>query len=107
MDADDALARATAALRELEEPGKPLALLAPGTPAEYPWCRVYDFNTVRAIETGDIMDTLATGPLVVPDSGAPPWVAPSSPPLERWLNEYAAREGLPAVPVPAAPDPFA
>jgi hypothetical protein len=48
-----------------------------------------------------------TGPLVVPKSGAEPWVAPSSPPLERWLNEYAERAGLPAVPVPAAPNPFA
>jgi hypothetical protein len=53
-------------------------------------------NTVRAIETGDVMDTLATGPLVVPKNGAQPWVAPSRPPVERWLNDYAVRAGLPA-----------
>ena len=107
MDANDARDRATAALRELEDPARPLALLAPDAPSEYSWCWVYPFNTERAIETGDIMDTLATGPLVVPKSDAAPWVAPSSPPLERWLNEYAEREGLAPVPVPAAPDPFA
>ncbi|MFI7306386.1 YrhB family protein [Micromonospora aurantiaca] len=107
MNADDARTRAQAALRGLENPGQPLTLLAPDAPAEYEWCWVYPFNTVRATETGSIMDTLAVGPLVVPKNGAEPWVAPSGPPLERWLNEYAAREGLPAVPVPAAPDPFA
>lgn len=107
MDANDARAKAVAALREIEGPGQPLTLTAPDEPGEYPWCWVYPFTTVRALETGDIMDTLATGPLVVPKNGARPWVAPSSPPLERWLNEYAEREGLPPVPVPAAPDPFA
>ena len=107
MNADDARTRAQAALRGLENPGQPLTLLAPDAPAEYEWCWVYPFNTVRATETGSIMDALAVGPLVVPKNGAEPWVAPSGPPLERWLNEYAVREGLPPVPVPAAPDPFA
>ncbi|MET0495258.1 MAG: YrhB family protein [Actinoplanes sp.] len=107
MDVNDARARATATLREYEEPGQPLALLHPEAASEYSWCWLYPFNTVRAIETGDLMDSLATGPMVVPKNGAQPWVAPSSPPVERWLNEYAKRAGLPLVPVPAAPDPFA
>jgi Immunity protein 35 len=107
MDADAALQRATAALRDLEEPGQPLALLGPDTVTEHEWCWVVPFNTVRAIQTGDVMDTLAAGPLVVPKNDAQPWVAPSSPPVERWLNEYAARAGLPPVPVPPMPNPFA
>jgi hypothetical protein len=106
MDLDAARAQATEALQEIET-GQPLALVSPDAPSEYEWCWLYPFNTVRAIETGDIMDTLATGPLVVPKSGAEPWVAPSSPPVERWLNEYAAEHGLPPVPVPVQPDPFA
>jgi hypothetical protein len=106
MNADDAGARATAVLRELEDPGQPLALIG-DRPSEYPWCWVFSYNTAQAIETGSFLDSLVTGPLVVPKSGAEPFVAPSSPPLERWLNEYAEREGLPVVPVPAAPNPFA
>jgi hypothetical protein len=106
MDLDAARAQATEALQEIET-GQPLALVSPDAPSEYEWCWLYPFNTVRAIETGDIMDTLATGPLVVPKSGAEPWVALSSPPVERWLNEYAAEQGLPPVPVPVQPDPFA
>jgi hypothetical protein len=106
MNADDARARATAVLRELEDPGQPLALVDQ-PPVEYPWCWVFSYNTAKAIQTGSFLDSLMTGPLVVPKNGAEPWVAPSSPPLERWLNEYAERAGLPAVPVPAAPDPFA
>lgn len=42
-----------------------------------------------------------------PRTAPSPWIAPSSPPVERWLNEYATREGLPPVLVPAMPDPFA
>jgi len=106
MDVDTARARATEALQDIETQHL-LALVNPDSPAEYEWCWLYTFNTVRAIETGDIMDSLAIGPLVVPKSGAEPWVAPSSPPVERWLNEYAARNGLPTVPVPVQPDPFA
>ena len=42
-----------------------------------------------------------TGPLVVDKDGSATWVAPSAPPLERWLNEHATRRGFPPVPVPA------
>ncbi|WP_305790264.1 YrhB domain-containing protein [Symbioplanes lichenis] len=107
MNADDARARATAVLRELEDPNRPLALVNASQPGEYEWCWVFPYNTAKAIETGSFLDSLATGPLVVPKNGAQPFVAPPSPPLERWLNEYAQREGLPQVPVPPAPDPFA
>ncbi|KXK63001.1 hypothetical protein AWW66_04980 [Micromonospora rosaria] len=108
MNADRALVRATAALRRLEQSGsgEPLALV-PDAATERGWCWLFPFNTVRAIETGDIMDSLATGPLVVPKDGAEPWVAPSSGPVERWLNEYAMEKDLPLVFEPATPDPFA
>ena len=108
MNADEARARATEALRglEAERTGQPLALLG-APPVDYGWCWLVPFNTVRAAETGDLADSLLTGPLVVLKDGAEPWVAPSSPPVERWLNEYAEREGRPPVPVPAPPDPFA
>jgi hypothetical protein len=104
MDADAAGARAAEALRDLEEPGQPLVLLPP---REFDWCWLYPFNTARAVETGSFLDALVTGPLVVPKNGAQPWVAPSSPPVERWLNEYATANGHPQVPLPArVPDPF-
>jgi hypothetical protein len=105
MNADDARERATAVLREIEDPAKPLALLA-GPPSEYDWCWLFGFNTVRAID-GDFLASLATGPVVVPKNGNDPWVAPSSPPVQRWLNEYAEQEGLPAIPVPVPGNPFA
>ncbi|WFE34599.1 YrhB domain-containing protein [Micromonospora sp. WMMD975] len=108
MNADRALARATVALRRVEEerPDEPLTLL-PEAATERLWCWVFPFDTVRAIETGDIMASLATGPLVVPKNNAEPWVAPSSGPIERWLNEYAMAHDLPLVFEPARPDPFA
>ncbi|MFG1918549.1 YrhB domain-containing protein [Micromonospora sp. NPDC048898] len=107
MNADRALARANAALRRLEQnrPDEPLALL-PESATERGWCWLFPFNTARAIKTGDIMASLATGPLVVPKTGAEPWVAPSSEPIERWLNRYAMEEDLPLAFEPARSDPF-
>lgn len=98
MNADRALARATVALRRIEEhrPDEPLTLVS-GAAVERGWCWLFPFDTVRAVETGDIMASLATGPLVVPKDSAPPWVAPSSGPIERWLNAYAMEHGLPLV----------
>jgi hypothetical protein len=107
MDVDTARAHAIEAIAQIERDGEPLTLIAEDTPKEYEWCWLFPFNTVRGIETGDIMDSLVTGPLVVPKNGAEPWIAPSSPPVEMWLNEYAEAEGLPLVPVPAMPNPFA
>ncbi len=108
MDTDAARDRATQKLKELEDEidAGPLTLLAPEQPREYDWCWLFPFNTVQGVQSGAFMDSLATGPLVVPKNGAEPWVAPSAPPLERWLNEYAAREGLPEVPLPNHPNPF-
>ncbi|HET6481643.1 MAG TPA: YrhB domain-containing protein [Actinoplanes sp.] len=103
MDVDVARATATEALPELVPSVRPLVLLAPH---ECDWCWLFPFDSAHAIETGDLVDALMTGPLVVPKNGARPWVAPSSPPVERWLNEYAKVNGLPPVPVPVAPDPF-
>ena len=105
MDADAAEQRAIAVLREIEDPDQPLALY-PTPPTEFEWCWLFPFNTVTAID-GDFMSSLMTGPVVVPKGGADPWIAPSSPPVERWLNEYAEREGLPALPVPVLENPFA
>jgi hypothetical protein len=104
MDAEAAKARATTALREIDSP-EPLALIK-HPPTEYEWCWTFTFNTVKAIETGSFSDALMTGPLVVPKSGAEVWVAPSSPPVERWLDQYAEEQGLPRVPVPEPEDPF-
>ncbi|MEV6636923.1 YrhB family protein [Actinoplanes sp. NPDC051470] len=100
MDVDAARAQATATLRQIEEGGHPLALLDPDSPIEHEWCWLFPFNTARAIETGDFMHSLAVGPLVVPKSGDEPWVAPSSPPVEKWLNAYAERMNLTLVPLP-------
>jgi hypothetical protein len=100
MDVDTARGRAIETLRQVEEGGHPLALLDPGNPIEHEWCWLFPFNTARAIETGDFMDSLAVGPLVVPKSGEQPWIAPSSPPVEKWLNAYAERNSLTLLPMP-------
>ncbi|GLZ01763.1 YrhB family protein [Actinoplanes sp. NBRC 103695] len=100
MDVDAARARATEALRQAEQGGHPLALLDPDNPIEHEWCWLFPFNTVRTIETGDFLDSLAVGPLVVPKNGKQPWIAPSSPPVEKWLNAYADRTNLTPLPIP-------
>ncbi|MFI9643429.1 YrhB domain-containing protein [Micromonospora sp. NPDC051925] len=66
MNADRALARATVALRRIGEnkPDEPLTLL-PGAATERGWCWLFPFDTVRAAKTGNIMASLATGPLMV------------------------------------------
>jgi hypothetical protein len=106
MEIEAARGRAIAAMREFEEPGDPLTLIPSGE-VEYEWCWLFAFNSVAAIEEDDDMAYLITGPLVVPKNGNPVWIAPSSPPVEQWLNQYAANEDLPAVPVPVSSDPFA
>ena len=107
MDAAKARERAIEAMHAIEGPGQPLELLAPDAPGEREWCWLFPFNTVRAIQTGAFMDSVLSGPIVVPKDGSEPWVAPSSRPVERWLNEYADVHGLPRVPLPAAPpNPF-
>ncbi|MFJ8690498.1 YrhB domain-containing protein [Micromonospora wenchangensis] len=108
MNADRALARATVALRRIEGDGSDeLLTLVPGAATERGWCWLFPFDTVRAVETGDIMASIATGPLVVPKNNAQPWVAPSAGPVERWLNRYAMEHDLPLLVEPAQPDPFA
>ncbi|WDZ83748.1 YrhB domain-containing protein [Micromonospora cathayae] len=105
VDADEARRLAGAALRELADPAEPLRL-APGPPAEYPWCWVFPFNTERWYRTRVFADAVLVGPLVVEKDGGRVWQAPSAPPLERWLNGYAAQRGLPAVPVPPPASPW-
>ena len=100
MDVDEARRLATAKLAELQDPAQPLRL-ADEPPDEYPWCWIFTFNTERWYQTGVLTDAAMTGPLVVDKDGSATWVAPSAPPLERWLNEHATRRGFPPVPVPA------
>ena len=107
MDVDTARAAAAEALLDMERPGQPLVLLDPENPVEHEWCYLFAFNAVRAVE-GDRNAMMLSGPVVVPKDGAPPWAAPSSRPVERWLNDYAASNNLPPVPMPPlAPNPFA
>lgn len=115
MDVDEARRLAAERLREVADPAEPLRL-SDDPPDEYPWCWVFRYNTERWYRTGVLTDAVMAGPLVVdkvpldgpPEEtgGWPVWQAPSSPPVERWLNEYAARHGLPPVPVPAPGSPW-
>jgi hypothetical protein len=101
VDVNKARQRATAKLREIEDPDTPLTLVAPEGGVEYEWCWLFFFNTVTYGETGDILDSVFTGPLVVMKDDSAPWIAPSSPPVEAWLNKYASEQGgLPELPVP-------
>lgn len=104
VDAETAAARAIEALEDLAAPDEPMVLIYQ---EEREWCWLFPFTTVHSLTTGDLQDTLVTGPLVVPKNGASPWVAPSSPPVERWLNEYAKENELPELELPEVPDPFA
>lgn len=115
MDANEARALAAARLREMQDPAEPLRLSV-DPPTEYEWCWAFRYNTQRWYRTGALTDAVVAGPLVVdkepvtgpPEDvgGEPVWQAPSAPPLERWLNEYAARHGLPPVPVPEPGSPW-
>jgi immunity protein 35 of polymorphic toxin system len=105
MDADEARRLASARLREVAVPAEPLRLSA-DPPAEYPWCWVFHYNTERWYRTRALRDAVVAGPLVVTKADGAVWQAPSAPPLERWLNEYAGRHGLAPVPVPRPGSPW-
>jgi hypothetical protein len=105
MDADEARRLATDRLREVADPTEPLRLSA-DPPTGYPWCWVFRYNTERWYRTGALTDAVVAGPLVVNKADGTVWQAPSAPPVERWLNEYAASHGLAPVPVPAPGSPW-
>jgi hypothetical protein len=105
MDADEARRLAAERLRAVADPAEPLRL-STDPPDEYPWCWVFRYNTERWYRTGALTDAVLAGPLVVSKVDGEVWQAPSAPPLERWLNEYAAGHGLPPVPVPEPGSPW-
>jgi len=105
IGADEARRLAAELLTGLAEPQTPLRL-ADGPPQEYSWCWVFTFNTERWFATGAFGDAVLSGPIVVDKESAHSWVAPSAPPLTRWLNAYAAEHGYPPVPVAEAASPW-
>jgi len=105
VDLAEARDRAADKLRELQDPATPLRL-SDDPPDEYAWCWVFGFNTERWFRTGELADGAVSGPVVVDKDGGAVWIAPSAPPLERWLNVHAAERGLGPVPVPEAGDPW-
>src|SRR3712207_3600744 len=104
MDVEEARRRATGKLRGIQDPSTPLRLH--DEPTEYPWCWVFGFNTEKWFRTGSFTDGVISGPVVVDKDGGDVWIAPSSPPLERWLNAHAAEHGFAPVPVPEPGNPF-
>ena len=100
MDQNEARALAEAKLREIEEPGNPLRILDAVEPQEYPWAWTFMFNSARYLETRDIESSVISGPIVVNKDGSAVWQAPSAPPVEQWLNQYAEQNGYPQVPLP-------
>jgi hypothetical protein len=101
MDIEEARGRATAKLREVEDAGELLQLFGDDEVAAYPWCWVFPFNTVRWFETRRFTDGAISGPIVVNKDASETWIAPSAPPLERWLNQYGRERGYPEIEIPA------
>jgi hypothetical protein len=107
MDAAVAQESAVAMLREIEDPASPLVLSPDSDPRDFPWCWVFAFNSARYFETRQFSDAVVSGPIVVVKDSSDVWVAPSAPPVEQWLNQYAQEHGLTPVPLPPPPpNPF-
>ncbi len=104
-DAAQARKYAAELLAGLATPETPLRL-ADEVPREYAWCWVFPFNSERWFTTRSFTDAVVSGPIVVDKESAHTWVAPSSPPLERWLNAHAAERGYDPVPVPEPKSPW-
>ncbi|BCJ52714.1 hypothetical protein Asp14428_41890 [Actinoplanes sp. NBRC 14428] len=105
MDAGAARVRAARKLAERQDPGTPLRLFD-DPPVEYAWCWVFHFNAEKWFRTGEFRDSVVSGPVVVDKDGGDVWIAPSALPLERWLNDHAARRGFAPVPVPETGSPW-
>ncbi|MGW5578519.1 YrhB domain-containing protein [Micromonospora chokoriensis] len=97
MDLSEARQLAEAKLREVERASRPLQLDPDSYFAEYTWCWLFSFNSVRYSESGNPLDAVLTGPVVVNKDGSDVWIAPSAPPLDARLNDYASRHGYPPV----------
>ena len=69
-------------------------------PARPAGCRVTFRPTVTYFATREFRHTVPGGPNVVTEGGRDVWVAASAPPVEQWLNQYAAERGYPSVPWP-------
>ena len=55
---------------------------------------MFPFNTVAFLEHRDLLNSIPTGPLIVPKDGSEPWVAPSAYPVETILDEYEREHGI-------------
>ena len=106
MDVRQARQRAEAKLRQVEDPAVPLRLVDGDQPGERDWCWIFPFNSARFLESGDFGDLIPSGPIVVNKDGSDVWIANSAPPVEQWLNLYAAERGYPELPLPETRSPW-
>jgi immunity protein 35 of polymorphic toxin system len=102
MDLVEARTLAEAKLREIEDPGTPLVLNDEWGAREIEWAWLFPFDSARYFATREFRHTVPSGPIVVTKDGRDVWVAASAPPVEQWLNQYAAERGYPSVPLPPA-----
>ncbi|GAB7043027.1 MULTISPECIES: YrhB domain-containing protein [Catenuloplanes] len=105
IDISQARALAEARVREIEDPDTPLVLTDPESPREFPWAWAFSYNSARYLRTNAFTDMVPAGPVIVLKDGSDVWIANSAPPLEQWLNIYAAQHGLTPLPVPRS-SPF-
>lgn len=93
MDMTEARERATAKLRDLESADNPLRLDVSRDPQERSWCWIFPFDSARYLETGNFLDSVVSGPIVVNKDGSDTWVAGTGAPLDDWLDRYARTHG--------------